>query len=85
MENIYEKLFENTTSFSLNVGDLLKVPLILLLLGNIFYSVMLVLKIKIMIDTIESESNSKIKALVYINLLISVVVGIFATLIILLG
>lgn len=85
MDNIYEKLFENTSSFSLNIGDLLKVPLIMLLLGNIFYSVMLVLKIKIMIDTIESESNSKIKALVYINLLISVIIGIFATLIILLG
>jgi len=46
---------------------------------------MLVLKIKILADTIESEANKKIKSIVYINLLVSIVIGILGTFIIILG
>jgi len=85
MEGIYEKLFTDTMRLTINLGDILKLPLIVILIGNIFYSLMLVLKIKILIDTVESENNGKIKALVYINLLVSLVVALLATFIILLG
>ena len=85
MDGIYEKLFEDTMRFNINLGDVLKLPLIVILIGNIFYSLMLVLKVKILVDTVESENAGKIKALVYINLLVSLVVALLATFIILLG
>lgn len=85
MDGIYEKLFADTMRFTINLGDVLKLPLIVILIGNIFYSLMLVLKVKILVDTVESENAGKIKALVYINLLVSLVVALLATFIILLG
>ncbi len=85
MEGIYGKLFTDTMRFTINLGDVLKLPLIVILIGNIFYSLMLVLKIKILVDTVESENSGKIKALVYINLFVSLVVALLATFIILLG
>jgi len=85
MEGIYEKLFTDTMRLTINFGDVLKLPLIVILIGNIFYSFMLVLKVKILIDTVDSENNRKIKALVYINLFVSLVVALLATFIILLG
>lgn len=85
MDNIYDKLFTGTYQFNINLGDVLKLPMIVILIGNVLYSFMLVLKIKILADTIESDSNKKIKSLVYINMLVSIVVGILATFIIILG
>lgn len=85
MENIYDKLFTGTYQFNINLGDVLKLPMIVILIGNVLYSFMLVLKIKILADTIESDANKKIKSLVYINMLVSIVVGILATFIIILG
>ena len=85
MESIYEQLFTNSLTLSLNLGDILKIPLVVILLGNIFYSFMLVLKVKILIDTIGTQSNSKIKKMVYLNLILSIVIGMLGTFIILLG
>ncbi len=85
MEGIYEQLFTNSLTLSLNLGDILKIPLIVILLANIFYSFMLVLKIKVLIDTIGTRSSGKIKKIVYLNLGISIVIGILGTFIILLG
>ncbi|MFA5622677.1 MAG: DUF5657 family protein [Candidatus Dojkabacteria bacterium] len=85
MESIYEQLFTNSLTLSLNLGDILKIPLVVILLANIFYSFMLVLKIKVLIDTIGTRSSGKIKKIGYLNLGISIVIGILATFIILLG
>ncbi len=85
MDSIYDQFFTNTYRLSINLGGVLKLPMIVLLIGNIFYSLMLVLKIKILADTIESEANKKIKSIVYINLLVSIVIGILGTFIIILG
>ena len=85
MESIYEQLFTNSLTLSINLGDILKVPLVVILLANIFYSFMLVLKVKVLIDTIGTQSSSKIKRLVYLNLGLSIVIGMLGTFIILLG
>ena len=85
MESIYEQLFTNSLTLSINLGDILKVPLVVILLANIFYSFMLVLKIKVLIDTIGTQSSSKIKRIVYLNLGLSIVIGMLGTFIILLG
>ena len=85
MENLTERIFEESFKLSVSVGDILKIPLIVLLIGNIFYAFMLVLKVKILVDTVEAEGNSKIKKLVYLNLLISILIGIVGTIIIILA
>lgn len=85
MEDIYMNLFTSSSIFTLNLGDILKFPLIILLIANIFYSLMLVLKVKILSDTVDSDGNGRIKILVYLNLVISVLMGLIATILILLG
>lgn len=83
--DIYTNLFTTLPSFSLNLGDILKVPLVILLIANVFYSFMLVLKVKILADTVDSENNGKVRGLVYINLVISLITMLIATILILLG
>lgn len=85
MENLTEKIFEESYKVSISIGDILKIPLIVILIGNIFYAFMLVLKVKILVDTVEAQGNSKIKKLVYLNLLISILIGIIGTVIIILA
>ena len=64
---------------------LLKIPLIIILAVSIFYSFMLILKIRILHDTIDLEGSDKAKVLVYANLVVSLVVGILGVIIIVLG
>jgi len=64
---------------------LLKIPLIIILAVSIFYSFMLILKIRILHDTIDLEGSDKAKVLVYANLVVSLVVGILGIIIIVLG
>lgn len=85
MNSLSEKVFEGSYKLSINLGDILKVPLVMIVIGNIFYALMLVLKIKILADTVETEGSAKIKKLVYLNLLISILIGIVGTIIIILG
>lgn len=64
---------------------LLKIPLIIILAVCMFYSFMLILKIRILHDTIDLEGSDKAKVLVYANLVVSLVVGILGIIIIVLG
>ena len=64
---------------------LLKIPLIIILAVCMFYSFMLILKIRILHDTIDLEGSDKAKVLVYVNLVVSLVVGILGIIIIVLG
>ncbi|MGI6423352.1 MAG: DUF5657 family protein [Candidatus Dojkabacteria bacterium] len=85
MKDITKQIFDESFKVDVNFVDLLKIPLVILFLGNIFYSLMLSLKIKILIDTVEAEGNSKIKKLVYLNLILSIFIGIVGTFIIILS
>lgn len=64
---------------------LLKIPLIIILAVSIFYSFMLILKIRILHDTIDLEESDKAKVLVYANLVVSLVIGVLGIIIIVLG
>ncbi len=76
-----------TTDFTgvINILGILKIPLLLVLIGALFYALMLSLKIRILRDTIELEGSGKIRILVYINLLLSLFITIIGTIIIVLG
>jgi len=86
MEN---EIFENILSIdwdpSISLVGVFKIPLIIVLLACIFYAFMLLLRTKILVDTVESEGNTKIRVLVFINLLVSLIIGILGTIIIVLG
>jgi len=64
---------------------LLKIPLIIILAVCMFYSFMLILKIRILHDTIDLEGSDKAKVLVYANLVVSLVIGVLGIIIIVLG
>jgi len=85
MGNIYDEIFANTWEPVLNLGDILKIPLVIILVGVLLYSFMLLLKVRILVDTINSEGNFKMKALVSFNLFITIFATILGTMIILLG
>ena len=60
---------------------LLKIPLIIILAVCMFYSFMLILKIRILHDTIDLEESDKAKVLVYANLVVSLVIGVLGIII----
>ena len=64
---------------------LLKIPMIIILAVCMFYSFMLILKIRILHDTIDLEESDKAKVLVYANLVVSLVIGVLGIIIIVLG
>ena len=86
MENsILDKVLEFDFGQMGSLVILLKIPLIIILAVCIFYSFMLILKIRILHDTIDLEGSDKAKVLVYANLVVSLVVGILGIIIIVLG
>ncbi len=86
MENsILDKVLEFDFGQMGSLVILLKIPLIIILAVSIFYSFMLILKIRILHDTIDLEGSDKAKVLVYANLVVSLVVGILGIIIIVLG
>ena len=62
-----------------------KIPLIIILAVCMFYSFMLILKMRILHDTIDLEESDKAKVLVYANLVVSLVIGVLGIIIIVLG
>lgn len=84
-EDIFEQILSVDWQPAISLSGVFKVPLILVLVACIFYAFMLSLRTKILVDTVESEGNLKIKILVSLNLLISLIIGIVGTIIIVLG
>jgi len=85
MGNIYPEIMKGDFSLGINVIGILKIPLVIALVGILLYSFLLVLKVKILVDTIDSEGNKKMLLLAYGNLLVSLAATIIGTIIILLG
>ncbi|GEM_PF-2481329 len=83
--NMFDEILSVDLKPFVGLGDILKIPLILLLVGCLFYSFMLFLKVRILMDTVESTGSSKVKVLTYLNLSISLLVSIVGTIIIVLG
>lgn len=64
--NILENLTNNRGTFSFNILTVLKVPIILALLGNIFFAVILFLRIRILADTFKNPRNKMVKGIMSI-------------------
>ncbi len=84
-KSIFEQILSVDWEPTISLGGIFKIPLILILIVCIFYAFMLSLRARILVDTVESEGNTKIKVLVFINLLVSLIIGVVGTIIIVLG
>lgn len=72
---------------TINIGivSLLKLPLIIVLFGNVLFAVLLLLRIRILSETFETTDNKLIRYLVRFYLFISVIGSIIALLLLLIG
>ena len=82
---MFDNIVNTDLNFSLNLGEILKLPLILILLGCLLYAFMLFLKLRILKDTIDLEGSTKMRVLVFLNLLISLIICLVGVIIIVLG
>jgi len=89
VENILDILYNisgNTTdTINLGIISLLKLPLIIILFGNVLFATLLILRIRILSETFETSDNKLIKYLVRFYLFISIIGGIIALLFLLIG
>jgi hypothetical protein len=85
MDNIYTDIMGGNIHIGINWIDIFKIPLVVVLLGILLYSFLLVLRIKILVDTVDSEGNKKMLLLGYVNLLVTLFTTIVGTIIILLA
>ena len=72
-------------TFDFNMLPLLKVPFILLLIGNLFFALILYLRIRILSDTFVTFENRRIKSIVVIYLIGSLILSLFALLFLILS
>lgn len=59
--------------FSLNILSILKIPIILTLLGNILFSTLLFLRVRILADTFKTPQNKIVKIVVGVHTVIVIV------------
>ena len=72
---------------TINIGivSLLKLPLVIVLFGNVLFAVLLLLRIRILSETFETTDNKLIRYIVHIYLFTSVIGSIIALLFLLIG
>lgn len=72
---------------TINIGivSLLKLPLIIILFGNVLFAILLLLRIRILAETFETADNKLIRYLVRFYLFTSVIGSIIALLFLLIG
>ena len=68
------------TSPEIDLSWLLKIPAIIVLVGNIFFSIMLFLRIRILDDTVTTSQSKLVKSLLTIYLITTVVGTLIAIL-----
>lgn len=75
------------TADTINLGiiSLLKLPLIIILFGNVLFAILLLLRIRILSETFETADNNLIRYLVRFYLFTSVIGSIIALLFLLIG
>ena len=81
----YEDILGITTFELPSFIWLLKLPLVILIVGVIFYNIMMLLRIRILADTVDSNENVGIKKLAYIHTILSIGGCLVSLVLILLG
>lgn len=76
---------ETPTIELFSMSSLIKLLFIVIIVGYILYSFMLTLRVRILSDTVNTPSNTFAKTLAYSHLLVSLVGGLFALILVLVG
>ena len=84
-EELLENLSFGGEVFSFNILSLLKIPIILILLGNILFCVLLFLRVRILADTFKAPQNNSIKRMIIAHLFLVVVGTILSFLFVILA
>jgi hypothetical protein len=80
----YTDIYTNLNFNSLFTGGIVKILVALILFVIIFYSFMLVLKIRVLQDTVDVSSSGIAKIVIRVNLLLTLVGSVIAFILILL-
>jgi len=83
---ILNNLSGNSTD-TINIGiiSLLKLPLFIILFGNVLFAILLLLRIRILAETFETRDNKLVRYIVLFYLFTSVIGSIIALLFLLIG
>ena len=86
VNNMLDNLSKNPFGgLSINAASLLKLPLVLILFGNVLFAALLLLRTRILADTFESSSIGIIKAIITIYMIVTIIGSIIAVLFLLIG
>lgn len=87
LDNMETKIVPTGTPVvsALNLGDILKIPLIILLVVNIFFSIIFFLRARILADTVSTTESRTIKGLILIYLTATIIGSLLAILFLILG
>lgn len=82
---ILENLGANMNTFSFNLVSLLKIPFFIILVGNILFSLLLFLRVRILADTFKSPNNKKVKLLILFHLAVVIMGSLLSLLFVILS
>ncbi|MDD4382171.1 MAG: hypothetical protein PHE21_02405 [Candidatus Dojkabacteria bacterium] len=84
--DILDNLSNSTgSSIKFDILKLLKFPVGIIIFGNILFGILLLLRVRILADTLSTQDNRVVKTIVVINILVGIVGGIIALLFMLIG
>lgn len=80
VEEILSNLGPSSEMISFSILSLLKLPLLLLLIGNVLFSILLFLRVRILADTFKSPQNKIVKTVVLIYMFIVLIISLLSLL-----
>lgn len=73
------------SDITISASSILKLPLVILIFGNLFFAAMLYFRSRILADTLKSNQNTFLKIVIPIYLLASLLGSILAVIFLLIG
>jgi len=67
LDDLLNNLGGSGGTLSFDITSLLKLPIILILIGNIFFAVLLFLRVRILADTFKTPENKIVKAIILLH------------------
>ncbi|MGI5898144.1 MAG: DUF5657 family protein [Candidatus Dojkabacteria bacterium] len=82
---LLESLTVSSPQMDFNFFGLLKIPVLMLLFGNMFFSLILYLRIRILSDTFSSPENKIVKTVILLHLFVTIIGSLISLLFVILS
>ncbi len=82
---LLDSLAVHSPQMDFNFFGLLKIPVLLFLFGNMFFSLMLYLRVRILSDTFSSPENRIVKTVILIHLFVTIIGSLISLLFVILS